>query len=353
MNPFYTQIFPPIPPTMLAVQYQDYSQDPSDLQLIRINKPPPPMGDQVLIRILYAGMNMIDNYLFRGVLKNAGWAVDFPFIPGHDFSGIIEEVGDQVRNFRVGDEVFGCNWDQGRPFSKNNKNIDTMGCCFSEYMLIASEKVSHKPASVSFPQAASISVVGSIAYQCVHDIGLVNKHSRVLIIGGSTCVGMLALQLCKLVGACVTVTCSREGTEALRKYNPDVIVNYDEENIFKLSHCREYDLVIDIIGDPETLYMIKETPYFVCFGSAYVNLINPAVGVVAQAHPPFAYARFYCFHQNTKHQDLLIEMLANHELELPIAEIFSFSRKEVIEMFDRMHRRRHKGKFVLQVASST
>ena len=336
---------------MLAVQYPNYSEDTTTLQVVRIQKPPIPYGDQIVVRVLYAGMNLIDTYIFRGILRNANWKIDFPFIPGYEFSGIVEEIGDQVRDLQVGDEVFGCNWDQGRHSSKDPKNTDPIASCFAEYLLIARHKVSRKPKLISFPLAAGISIPGSVAYQCVHEIGLVNKYSRVLIIGGSTCVGMLALQLCKLVGAWVAVTCSKEGMEFLKPYQPDLMINYEEQNVFQHAQCREFDFVMDIIGDPETLYMIKETPYFVTFGSAYVNLINPAVGVVAQAHPPFAYARFYCFNQSTKHQDILSKLLEEGKIELPIAEMYSFTRQEIISMFDAMTRRKHKGKIILQIAS--
>lgn len=455
---------------MQAVQYSDYSTDPYELKIVEVPRPQPKPG-QLLIRILYAGMNHIDAILFSGLMKTSNWKVEFPFIPGYEFSGIVEDIGEGIsmitsKTFVIGDEVFGVNWDQGRPHSKNLSSPEPFASCFAEFICISVEKVSHKPKSVSWPVAAAMGLAGTVAYQCVHDIGYVMGDSRVLVLGGNTLVGSIVIQLAKSRDAFVaSVTRSDVGVTpavspcintrkhlgdgfsaltrtpsfsyqqqqlqqqqqqaAARKSRsrsnslsvgavqsvfsrpsslfvetkgiavmddmmeeknsslsienvqinnkdiatsnvssspnkvasnnghnkPDLVIHYDREDWFKHPECRGFDFILDTVGEPNTLSILKESDGMIHIGAAYVNLVNPAVGLIAQAHPPFSYARFYCLNQNTAHQDLVAQYVEEGKIRIPIHAIYPFTVEGVVHMFQVMNSRRHKGKLVLDIAN--
>ena len=410
---------------MLAVQYSQYSTDPYDLELVEVARPLPKPG-QLLIRILYAGMNHVDAIVYSGLMKSSNWRVEFPFTPGYEFSGIVEEVGEGVgiisnKHFHIGDEVFGVNWDQGRPNSKDPHSHEPIASCFAEFICISAEKVSRKPSNVSWEVAAAMGLAGTVAYQCVHDIGYVMSDSRVLVIGGNTLVGNLAIQLAKSRGAFVASVCRSnshvappspvygehhhhgDGFNLTRSFSSssqsgrvhranskrheelhpilsrspssiietksnsqdeldenhiasncdtaDLVIHYDREDWYKHPDCRGFDFILDAVGEPSTLTVLKETEEMIHVGAAYVNLVNPAVGLIPQGHPPFSYARFYCFNQNTAHQDLIAQMVADGKLHIPIREVFSFTLDGVAEMFKMMASRRHKGKLILEISN--
>jgi NADPH:quinone reductase-like Zn-dependent oxidoreductase len=346
---------------MQAVQYSDYSQNPDDLVLVQVPIPVPGKG-QVLVRIYFAAMNHIDLILFSGMLRTSNWKVDLPFIPGYEFSGVVDAVGEEATKFAVGDEVFAVNWENGRHNSKVPDSLEPVGGCFTEYICLSEARLSKKPPDMSFARAACLSMIGTAALQCLDEIGYVTTGSRVLIIGGGMLVGSVAIQLAKQRGAFV-VSAQRpviRETGRLSRYGSmrhtwestpgaDVVVNCEPAAMAENPDCRGFDFVLDIVGDPETLSVLKTTPGMVCTGAAYVNLVNPAVGVLQQAHPPFSYARFYCFRQDSAQQDVIAKLVDEGNLHIPIYEIFPFSKDGIVKMFRTMAQRKHKGKLLLEI----
>jgi NADPH:quinone reductase-like Zn-dependent oxidoreductase len=112
---------------------------------------------------------------------------------GVDFAGVVEAVGRQVTRFKVGDEVFG---------GRNG--------ALAEYIVVTADRaVGHKPANVSFEQAASVAVAGLTALQAVRDRGQTRKGQRVLINGASGGGGTFAVQIARHLGAEVTGSAAR------------------------------------------------------------------------------------------------------------------------------------------------
>ena len=130
--------------------------------------------------------------------QSARWNVRLPINPGFDFSGIISVLpeGDTL-GFEVGDEVFGVNWGSGH---HDDPDLPLAGT-FSEYCLVPLNRLSRKPAGLSFDEAAALPMAGCTAYQCLYECGQVAEGQRVLILGGDTAVGSIAIGLAKKAGA--------------------------------------------------------------------------------------------------------------------------------------------------------
>ncbi|GEA10302.1 quinone oxidoreductase [Alteromonas sp. KUL49] len=159
-----------------------------------------------------------------------------------DFAGTIVEVGDEVLEYSVGDEVYGCAGGLG----------DLQGA-LAEYMPADVRLIAHKPKSLSMREAAAIPLVGITAYE-----GLVRANTRegqsVLVHGGAGGVGHIALQLANYFGANVFATGSSDKQKALIEKLGGTFINYREEAVedYVAAHTssKGFDVVYDSVGGP-------------------------------------------------------------------------------------------------------
>ena len=193
---------------MRAIVQDTYgSADVLELQEVSL----PPVGDDdVLIRVQAAGVHIGDWHLMTGqpyLMRIMGFGLRAPKarIPGIDVAGTVEAVGNNVTRFAVGDEVYG-----------------TGNGAFAEYATARVETLAHKPANLTFEQAAAVPTSACTALQALRDVGGVQSGQRVLIIGASGGVGLFAVQIAKSFGAEVTGRMQHieAGPGALRRCGP-------------------------------------------------------------------------------------------------------------------------------------
>lgn len=138
---------------MKAMVIEKYGKTP----LLSADLPMPQIGEQdVLAEIHAASINPIDFKIRDGKLRML-LKYELPLILGNDFSGVIIQVGDKVKKFKRGDEIY------GRP---RKSRIGT----FAEYIAVHEDDIALKPRNLSFEEAASIPLVGLTSYQALHDI---------------------------------------------------------------------------------------------------------------------------------------------------------------------------------------
>ena len=187
---------------MKALSYDKYGS-PDVLEVREIERPVV-TDDGVLVRIHAASVNPVDLHIVLGtpylVRLQAGLRKPKSEALGVDFAGTVEEVGSNVKQFQPGDEVFG---------ARNGS--------FAEYVCVREERaVVHKPAGVTFEQAAAVPVAAISALQGLRDKGQIQPGQRVLINGASGGVGTFAVQLAKWFGAEVTGVCSTRNVDTIR-----------------------------------------------------------------------------------------------------------------------------------------
>lgn len=212
-----------------------------DAEMPTIQRP-----NEVLIQVKAASLNIIDakitngySKLYRGLL-NSGLHKELPVILGRDCSGIVVEIGRNVVNFDIGDEVYLAlpSWSSG-----------TM----AEYLVIDNNKVSKKPKNQTFEASACLPYNGCIAWDALANNAKITegnaKGKRFLIYGGSTPVGCLLIQLIKLWGGHVTAVCKYEATKVLLALGAHVIIPLDECHVEKELELHDTFHTIFYTGD--------------------------------------------------------------------------------------------------------
>jgi NADPH:quinone reductase-like Zn-dependent oxidoreductase len=184
----------------------------------------------ILIKVKAVSINPLDWKIRNGEMKLMAGS-KFPRGTGIDFSGIVEETGNKINNYRKGDEVFGL--------------LDVFkGAALAEYIVVEEKYIAPKPMRISFAQAAAAPVVGSAALQIFDSLVSIQAGSEVLINGASGGIGMFALQIAKMKGAKVTAVVSDSGLQAAKDWGGDFVINYRKEEVLKAG--KTYDVVIDL-----------------------------------------------------------------------------------------------------------
>ena len=205
------------------------------LRLGEVDSPVPGDSD-VLIEVHAAGLNQLDAKLRDGDFK---LVLHYrpPFILGHDVAGIVVGVGNRVRRFKPGDEVY------ARP---RDGRIGT----FAERIAVDEADTAPKPKSLSMEEAASIPLVALTAWQVLVETAELRQGQKVLIHAGSGGVGTIAIQLAKHLGATVATTTSGANAELVRDLGADVVIDYRTQAFEKA--LSGYDVVLNSLG-PDTL----------------------------------------------------------------------------------------------------
>ncbi|HEU5045253.1 MAG TPA: NAD(P)-dependent alcohol dehydrogenase [Nocardioidaceae bacterium] len=195
---------------------------------------PNPAEDQVLVRVVAAGMDRGAWHFMAGepyLMRLLGFGVRAPSVavPGTNFAGVVEAVGPEVRGFGPADEVYGA----------------TRGT-FAEYAVAPVGKLAPKPPQLSFEQAAVLPYPTFVAMQALRDHGHVQPDQRVLVVGASGAVGTITVQLAVAFGATVTGVCSGRHAELVRSLGADEVIDYTREDFADGS--RRFDLIVDIGG---------------------------------------------------------------------------------------------------------
>jgi NADPH:quinone reductase-like Zn-dependent oxidoreductase len=219
--------------TMRAVMHRCYGV-PGGISVENIARPVPGDG-QMLIKVRASSVNPAEWYGISGqpylIRLDSGIGAPERSRVGFDMAGVVEAVGPNVTTFKPGDEVFG-----------------GVGGALAEYV-IAREKgaVVHKPASLSFEEAAGIPIAAITALQGLRDHGHLAAGQKVLINGASGGVGSYAVQIAKALGAEVTGVCSTRNVELVRSLGADHVVDYTKGNF--IDGTTQYDVILDNVGN--------------------------------------------------------------------------------------------------------
>jgi NADPH2:quinone reductase len=199
---------------------------------------PHPSDHEVQIAIEYTSVNPVDWKILEGHLES--YPHEFPLVLGWDAAGRISKVGKNVREFKVGDEVFCyCR----KPFLKWGT--------YAEYICVDVTHVALKPKNISFAEAASIPLVALTAWQSLFDEGKLQRNEKVLIHAGSGGVGSMAIQLAKSAGAYVITTTSKKNSEYVKSLGADFVIDYTKERFTERINEKfpqGIDLAFDTIG---------------------------------------------------------------------------------------------------------
>jgi NADPH:quinone reductase-like Zn-dependent oxidoreductase len=211
---------------------QDKYGPPDVLRLMDIDTPVV-NDDEVLVRVRAAAVNIGDWHLLRGtpyVMRMAvGLLKPKHEVPGFDVAGQVEAVGENVKQLRRGDEVFG--WCKG---------------AFAERACTGENNLLPKPANLTFEQSATVGDSAFTALNALRDQGRVQPGHEVLINGASGGVGTFAVQIAKSFGAKVTGVCSTRNVDMVRSIGADQVIDYTHEDFTRSG--QRYDVMLDLVG---------------------------------------------------------------------------------------------------------
>ncbi|WP_019535804.1 NADP-dependent oxidoreductase [Paenibacillus ginsengihumi] len=171
---------------------------PGVLQTMELDEPQAGKG-HVRVRVKAAGVQPFDC-----AVRSSGWTppglqLRFPQILGNEFAGIVDQVGEDVADFSVGDEVLG--W--------------ALLACYAEYVVVPAAQIVRKPKAMPWEEAGVLSASGQTAHTALKELG-VGSGDTVLIHAAAGGVGTFAVQLAKAWGADVIGTASERNHEYLR-----------------------------------------------------------------------------------------------------------------------------------------
>jgi len=279
---------------MQAIVYRCYGSA-DVLQLEDVAKPAIE-NDEVLVRVQAASVNPLDWHYMRGepyfMRMSSGIGAPADTRIGVDFAGTVEAVGNDVRRFKVGDEVFG-----GKTGA------------FAEYVALREDgAIARKPASMTFEQAATVPIAGITALQALRDLGQVKAGQKVLINGASGGVGTFAVQIAKSFGAEVTGVCSTRNVEMVLSIGADHVVDYTQEDFTESG--KQYDVIVDNVGNhalSKYTDVLNPDGRFVIVGAQKGNWIGPLVNpLTALVLSPFVDQEFAMFIAELNQEDLTI-----------------------------------------------
>jgi NADPH:quinone reductase-like Zn-dependent oxidoreductase len=215
---------------MKRVQYLRYGA-PEELRLDEVKQPDPERG-QIRVQVRAAAANPMDRKIRRGEMK-ALTGFRFPRGLGHDFAGVVDAVGPGVERRKVGDEVFGVT------------SIRQAGA-FAEYVVADEKNVGLKPSSMSFEQAAALTIVSLTAWNALVGKARLSAGQSVFITGCLGGVGRSAVQIARMRGAEVAGSCSASGREEALGLGVGEVVDYRAFDV--ASHGHRFDVVFDTAG---------------------------------------------------------------------------------------------------------
>jgi NADPH:quinone reductase-like Zn-dependent oxidoreductase len=195
----------------------------------------PTVGDDdVLVRVHAAGCGPDVWHLMAGKPYMARVAIGLGRpkvrVRGWDVAGTVEAVGAKVTDFQPGDEVMGTAEDGS----------------FAELAVTPANKLVHKPANLTFEQAAALPISGITALRAIRDEGKVQPGQRVLVIGAAGGVGSLTVQFAKSLGAHVTGVGSTSKQDLIRSLGADEVIDYTREDV--VDGARRWDVIVDTAG---------------------------------------------------------------------------------------------------------
>ena len=230
---------------MKAVRLLEYGGE-----LVFDDVPAPKIArDEVLVKINSTAVNHLDLVKASGAARQI-LPIDLPWIPGHEFSGVVEQIGSDVAAYTPGDAVFG---------------VSGAGAAYAEYLAIKPAAIASKPSNLTFEEAASVPVASQTAWQGIFTHGHLKKGQTILIHGGAGAVGAYAVQLASHAGATVIATASGADEAYLTSLGASRVIDYREAQFEKVLRDK-VDVVFDLIGgdtQQRSFLVLREGGYLV------------------------------------------------------------------------------------------
>lgn len=314
---------------MKAIRIHDYG---SSEKLVYEEAPDPQInGNQIIVKVYATSVNHLEVKKASGVMKER-MPLDFPWIPGYDFAGIVKSTGFGNTSFKEGDKVYG----------------NTNGGSYAELLAVDLDKVVLMPDNLTFVEAASVPHVAETAWQAIHTHGNLQSGQKVLIQGGAGAVGAYATQFAHQAGAFVYATATEADLPFLRSLKADVVIDYKNEDFTQIA--KDVDLVIDLVGgETQTKSYRVLKP-----GGKLVTTVGLKSEEEAKEHCVIAIPMV--IQQSGKDLEIITRMINENKIKTDVASVYLLEEAQTawdnflgtdITVSTQMH-----GKIVLEITSN-
>ena len=299
----------------------------------------------VVVKVAATSVNTID-MMIRQMGTDLPFAPALPGVLGMDFAGVIDQVGEGVTRFKVGDEVYGCAGGLG----------DLQGA-MAEYMLADAQLIAHKPTSLSMREAAAIPLVGITAYEGLTR-AQASEGQSVLVHGGAGGVGHLAIQIARSFGANVYATGRSEALAALIEKLGATYIDYRNEEVsdYVQAHTqgKGFDVVYDTVGGPNlqnSFAAAKLNGQVSTTVSLLETDLSPVHFSGLSLHVVFMLIPMIHNHNRSAHGEILttLAQMADAGKLAPVLDNQAFSLSEASQAHDRLASGQVMGKIVISV----
>jgi NADPH2:quinone reductase len=311
-----------------------------DVELQELTDPEPGPGE-ILVDVRAAGVNFPDLLAIQGKYQIKSKP---PFTPGAELSGVVAGLGEGVEGFSIGDEVIGI----------------FAGGAFAEKCVVEAANLFPKPASISFEQAAGLSITYGTSYYALKQLAKLQPGEAVLVLGAAGGVGTSAVQLAKAMGARVIAAASTaEKLEFAVRAGADDTINYSEEDlrdrIKSLTDGKGPDVIYDPVGGDLSEAAFRSIAWggrFLVIGFAAGDIpsmpLNLPLLKCASIIGVFWGSWIKRFpDQGAANFGELAEMISSGRLDLLVTEVYSLD--DYLDAFRAIGERRARGKVILSM----
>ena len=320
---------------MKAIQVQK-SGGPEVLTLVDLPAPKPKPNEAV-VKVSAAGVNFIDVHIREGLYPSS-----LPFVIGQEASGIVSEIGADVKSFKPGDRVA----------------YTGIRGSYSEYAAVPADRLVLLPPGISEQQAAAAMLQGMTAHYLVYDTYPLKKGETALIHAAAGGVGLLLVQMAKNIGARVIATTGTEEKAKLaRAAGADEVIPYAQQDFEvetkRLTDGKGVHVIYDGVGKTtfdKDLNVLRPRGYLVLFGAASGPVPLFDVGKLAQKGSLFI-TRPTLLHYMAAHEELqkratdVLTMIATGKVKLRIEHIYPL--REAQQAHRDLEGRKTTGKLLL------
>ncbi|WP_163529128.1 quinone oxidoreductase family protein [Halobacillus ihumii] len=323
---------------MKVIQFEEYG-GPEVLRPAEVDKPKPKAGE-VLIAVTAIGVNYADTARREGAYVVP---TPLPFIPGAEVAGVIEEVGEGVDHYKVGDRIVTL--------------IGSGG--YSEYVVTKAAALIPLPEDLTDEVAVSLPLQGLTAYHLLTTMGRLEKGETVLVHAGAGGVGSLAIQLAKHFGAgkIIATASTEEKRTAARDLGADHTVDYTKDDwrevVMRVTDGKGVDIALEMVGGDifhETIRCMRSFGRMVVYGVASgqpaemhpSGLMNRNLSIIGFFLPEIM-KKPILFERSLQE---LLKLVQSGKLKLTIGGVYQL--EDAAQVHESMQTRKTKGKLILK-----
>ena len=295
---------------------------------------PKPGAHELLLKIRAAGINPVDWKIREGLLEGR-MPHQFPIVLGWDASGIVEQTGHDVKQFKAGDAVV-C-------YARKDRLHEGT---YAEYIVVTANHCAMKPKNLSFEQAAVVPLSSLTAYQALHDSLKIRAGETILIHAAGGGVGGYAVPMAKKAGAKVIATASAGKHPHVRSLGADHIIDYQKTDFVdavKRIHRDSIDAVFDTVGGTTQL----KSSQVLKAGGRITSILAIQKNFFADKG---LHADYVFVHPDGKQLDQIRSWIEDESIKVSLETVYPFSVADVAEAHAQIEQGHQKGKIAIHVS---